>query len=74
MYQVLHVSRSGYYKWEKSHQKSQASTKRTTNERNTMCFPRITLFIWKPEGNVCLTPKRKAHLIKTVARIMKEQG
>ncbi|AHA75698.1 hypothetical protein YBT1518_33427 (plasmid) [Bacillus thuringiensis YBT-1518] len=49
---------------ETSHQKPQANTARTNNQRNPPHFSRIALFIWEFESNVCLKSKRKANFTK----------
>ncbi|ANS46759.1 hypothetical protein BT246_13640 [Bacillus thuringiensis] len=74
MCQVLHVSRSGYYKW-KHHTKSlrQAQREQVTKEIHCIFLESRSLY-GSPKVTSMLRQKGRRISQKTVARIMKEQG
>nr|WP_157686189.1 IS3 family transposase [Bacillus thuringiensis] len=74
MCQVLHVSRSGYYKW-KHHTKSprQIQREQITKEIHRIFLESRCLY-GSPKVTSVLRQKGKQISQKTVARIMKEQG
>ncbi|PDZ42804.1 IS3 family transposase, partial [Bacillus wiedmannii] len=74
MCQVLHVSRSGYYKW-KNHTKNPRQVQREQVTKEIHCiFLESRCLYGSPKVTSILRQKGRRISQKTVARIMKEQG